>query len=365
MRKLFLCILLGYFCGIQLTQGASATLIQHVSTFSNYDGGQLGNPYFISLPNVTGRGNTLVLGISYPYAAGRTVAVSDDKSNAWVLGPTTPANPTDGQKVSRLYYALNVAPGTQKITVTFDATLYNFQAVISEFYNVATVAAADGGSGNSASSAPSVNAGSFTTATAGDLIYSYAFNTHPTDSVMSFTAGTGFTLLSADVQFGWVAQYAIQPAAGAINPPVTVAGGTDPFNAVGLALKSASAGSPPSPGIRIVHVCHVFSFRGIPLQFPSTGNLLVCNTAFPPLYINVSAMATTPSNTWVKAPAPQQESAPQIWYAANANTSPDLRLTPTISQPGISLVLYDVTGAAILPYDAAAGDYFGRASQHG
>jgi hypothetical protein len=328
-------------------------MIQHVSTFSNYDSSQAGNPYFISLPNRTGSGNVLVLGISYPFAAGRTVTVSDDKTNVWTPGPVTPSNPTDGQIVSRLYYALNVAPGTQKITITFDGLLYNFQAVVTEFYNVATVAAADGSSGNSDSSAPSVEGSDIVTSASGDLIYVYAFDTHPTDTLTGFTATPGFTLLSADVQLGWVAEYGIQTNAGPINPATTVTGGTDPFNAVALALKSASAGTSPSSGIRIVHICHELTRRDIQFQFPSSGNLIVCNTAFVQVQIDVTDMASVPTNNWIKAEP--SEWAAQIWYAPNANTSPDLRISCNETWFGASFVLYDIAGADISPYDSAAG----------
>jgi hypothetical protein len=166
------------------------------------------------------------------------VTISDDKSNAWTPGPTTPQNPTNGQMVSSLYYALNVTAGTQKIRVTFDGLVFNFQAVVSEFYNVATVAAADGSGGSAVSSTATVSTGSFATTTSGDLVYSYAFDTDNTNAATTFTAGSGFTLLSADLQLGSVAQYAVQQAAGAINPTVTVTGGANPFNAVGLALKA-------------------------------------------------------------------------------------------------------------------------------
>jgi hypothetical protein len=334
------------------------TLIQHVATATNRDSLQNGNPYYISLPNRTGAGNALIIAVSYPFAAGRTVVINDDNSNTWVLGATTPANPANNQIVSRIYYALNVAAGTQKVTVSFDAPLFGFQANVSEFYNVATVSAADGNSGNAASSAPSVTAGSLTTTGTGDLVYSYAFDTNNTESITGFTAGAGFNLLSADVLLGSVSQYAVQTSPGSINPAVTVSGGnSNSFNAVALALRSAAAGTPPPPGIRIVHVYHAFDNRaGVGLQFPSTGNLLVGNTAFSEQQVNISSISSTPSNTWAKL---QHGNGPQMWYAANAATGQNLRITPTMLQyPGVTFVFYDVAGAATSPYDSVAGTPF-------
>jgi hypothetical protein len=340
--------------GIQLCNGApSATMIQHVSTFSNFDPSLIGNPYFVSLPNPTGAGNALVLGVSYPFATGRAVTVSDDQTNVWTLEATTPSDPTDGQMVSCLYCALNVAPGTQKITITFDDLLYNFQAVVTEFYNVATVAAVDGSSGNSDSSAPIVDGGSLVTSADGDLIYFYGFNTYPTSTLTGFTPAPGFTLLSADVELGWLAQYGIQTNAGGIVPAVTVADSADPFNAVTLALKSANAGTSPNPGIRIVRVCHEMTLLDMPIQFPSSGNLIACNAAYTPVQNDVTITASDPANTWVKvSPSPF---AAQMSYAPNANTSPDLRISCQVDWFGASLVLYDITGADVSPYDDGAG----------
>jgi chitodextrinase len=337
---------------------STPTFIQHVTTATNTDTLQSGNPFYISLPNQTGAGNALIIGITYPHAAGRTVNVSDDKSNTWVLGATTPANPSNNQLVSRIYYALNVSGGTQKITVAFDAPLFNFQANVSEFYHVATVAAADGSSGNSASSAPSVTAGTLTSTTAGDLIYVYGFDTHNTESITGFTGGPGFTLLSADILLGSVSQYAVQTSAGSITPGLTVTGGnSNSFNAAALALKPGPAGTAPAPGIRIVRVYHVFDDRaGAALQFPSSGNLLVVNTAFSESQVNISTISSSPSNTWAKL---QHGEGPQMWYAAHATTGVNLRITPTMLQyPGVSFVLYDVEGAANSPYDSVAGTPF-------
>jgi chitodextrinase len=337
---------------------SAPTFIQHVTTATNPDALQSGNPFYISMPNRTGAGNALIIGITYPHAAGRTVTISDDKSNTWVLGATTPSNPTSNQLVSRIYYALNVAGGTQKITVTFDAPLFNFQANVGEFYHVAAVAAADGNSGNSASSAPSVTAGTLTSTASGDLIYFYGFDTHNTGSITGFTAGAGFTLLSADVLLGSVSQYMVQTSPGSITPGVTVTGGSsNSFNGVALALKPGPGGTAPAPGIRIVHVYHAFDDRpGVGLQFPSSGNLLVVNTAFAEGQVNISTISSSPSNAWSKL---QHNEGPQMWYAANAATGTGLKITPTMLQyPGVSFVLYDVTGAATSPYDSVAGTPF-------
>lgn len=308
----------------------------------------LGNPYFISLPNKTKSGNALVLGLSYA-GVNHAGTISDDKSNSWRLATSV----TDGQHTTAIFYALNIAGGTQRITVTFDTAVYNFQAMASEFYNVALSNALDG-TASGTGMAPTVSASSMTTSTAGDLIYSYGFDTNVDNTVSGFTPDTGATLLGADIQQGLIAQYSVQSQAGSVQPKFGVTGGSNSFNVAAIALKPAAAGSAPS-GIRIVHVYHVLYYRfGESLQFPATGDLLVCATAFAPSQVNITSMSTNLANTWIRALSAQTE-APQIWYAPNASTNSSMRISPGASGYAVSLVFYDVAGAATNPYDTAAG----------
>lgn len=186
-----------------------------------------------------------------------------------------------------LYYALNVAGGTQKVTVTFgglSGTPGRAQGVISEFYNIAPVAAGDGSGG----SASSRTVGPPTTATDGDLIYHWgAALSNATDEGATYngtliTAGNGFTLLSADLQVGSADQFQVQPTAGPVSP-VFSASGNSTWGSLVLALKSASAGTVPAAGIRVVHAQYTLlaashsqnRTANTVIQFPSSGNLLV------------------------------------------------------------------------------------------
>jgi hypothetical protein len=122
-----------------------------------------------------------------------------------------------------------------------------------------------------------------------------------------------------------------------------------------MALKPGAAGTPPPAGIRIVHVYHVRYRTGAALQFPSTGNLLVAMASVGTDTSAVSGMTTDLANLWIKTTVPQASTEAQIWYAANALTGPNLRITPTVSLPSVSMVFYDIAGAAASPYDDAAG----------
>ena len=305
LRHLLSTLLLSAFFGIAMYGQTTPTLVQHVAT--GMDRWPVTN-LRIPLPNPTGSGNALILGIQF-HSSGSISSVTDDKSNRWVAGPTV-ANSSASQSMS-LYYALNVKGGTQNITVTFSglgSTNGYPQAVISEFYNVAQVSAVDGSSGSATARA----AGSITTTTAGDLIYHWGVDFSDTNADggayngSGITAGSGFTLLSADLQVGSADQYEVQSSAGSINPTFSATGSAT-WGSLALALKSANAGTPPPSGIRIVHIQHTLlnSVRAqgrpnpVVMQFPSSGNLLVG------LYNSadclISGISDSGHNTWVSA----------------------------------------------------------------
>ena len=328
------------------------TLIQHVTTSSNYDPTELGNNFRVHLADPALANNCIILGIRYPDAPGRTVTITDDRGNAWLSGPTVSIF---GIR-SRIFYVTGVVAGTRDITVTFDKALSGFQAQISEFYNVAVNFAVDGGSGTATSANPAITAGNVTTTMPGDLIYNYVTTNDFGAPITAITAGPGFTLLSADRLRGSAAQYAVQSDPGVINPAMTVTSLRGSMNSLTIALKAATAGTAPAPGIRVVHVYHGY-WLGNPakLQFPSTGNLLVLATSFGTGNSNISSIASTPSNTWTKVTlAPVSATDPQMLYAANATTGPDLEFAITASLKFVQFVMYDVTGASPVPFDGAA-----------
>ena len=344
------------------TAAGTPTLVQHVAT--GMDRYPVTN-FKIPLPNPAGAGNALILGIQF-HSSGSISSVADDRGNTWVAGPTV-TNSNASQRMS-LYYALNVIGGTQKITVTFSglgSTNAYPQAVVSEFYNVAEVSAADGSSG----SATSRSAGAITTTAAGDLIYHWGVDFSDTNvnggayNGSGITAGAGFTLLSADLQVGSADQYQVQSSAGSVNATFTATGAAT-WGSLALALKSASAGTPPPPGIRIVHIQHTLlnSVRAqgranpVVMQFPSSGNLLV--GLFNSADALVSSVSDSAHNTWVSAGSTTGGGgnvAAQIMYAANAATGPTLSgITVALNgttQGDDVFNLYDITGAATSPFD--------------
>jgi hypothetical protein len=324
----------------------------------------------ITLPNPAGAGNALILGVQFNNA----VAVSsivDNKGNTWIAGPT--ALNSNTSQVMSLYYALGAKSGTQQIVVHFTGSSSSNeypQGVVSEFYNVATLSALDG-SGSSSSS----RTDSLTTTTAGDLIYQWGIDFSDTNSNggnyngTNITAGPGFTLLSADLQVGSADQYQVQSTKGTVAATFT-ASGSATWGSLALALKSASAGTAPPPGIRIVHIqhtllCSVYSGQNRPrpivMQFPSSGNLLVAS--FNSGDVTVAGVSDAAGNTWsvpssAVTPGGGDVTPAQIVYAANAVTSSTLsgitaKLTGTTTTDCM-FILYDLSGASTSPFDNAA-----------
>jgi len=348
--------------GTPLHAATTPVLVQHVSTSTNQS--ERGNKFVIKLPNAALAGNCLILTLTYAQSAARTVTITDNiGTNTWINGPTT----SSGALTTSLYYVLGVEAGTQTITVTFDAALRNFQAVVSEFYNVATANAIDGSVGTSVAIAPGVAAGSLTPSSDGDLVYQYAIDLAKgtlggSDPNTGITAGTSFTLLSACRELGAVAQYRVQASHAAINPKLTVSGNTDHFNTVAIALKSAAAGSAPPPGIRIVHKYDLLPTLPATLQFPSSGNLLVVGFTVTTDQVHVSSVTDSLGNAYTN---PLSVGNPQMFYAASANSDPTLTITIVASGssgPRQDVTMYDVVGAAPAPYDKSVSAWGGMAA---
>jgi chitodextrinase len=351
----------------EVATAGTPTLVQHVATAMEQ------NPvttFTIPLPNAAGSGNALILGVQYQ-SSGSVTSVTDNGGNNWVLGPTE----TNYDQTMALYYALNVAGGTQTIRIAFTGNPIDVQAEASEFYNVAATSPLDGSSGSNSST----TAGEMTTSAAGDLIYEWGADLSDSNesggaynATTSIAAGEGFTLLSADLQVGAADQFEVQPEGGPVTPTFTAPGASG-WGSLAIALESAPTGTPPPPGIRIVHVQHTLldsiTVQGRPapavIQFPSSGNLLV--GLYNGAQCFISSIADSAGNAWnISAPIATfygvaEGGCPggaQVVYVPNAVTGPTLsNITVTLSGQETSgddmFDLFDVTGAASAAFDKA------------
>jgi hypothetical protein len=341
------------------TPGTPTFAGNHVSGSSTQ--GNAVTSYILRLPNQTQAGNCIIVGFQYSATSGVTASVSDDRGNTY----SAPISHSDGNQVVNLSYALNVAPGTQTITIRFPGGAASYvSGLASEFYNVATSNAIDGSSGNGGNGT-AVTAGSLSPTASGNLVYQYAVQDSTSDRMLSWTQGANpWTLLSADVFDSAVAQYQVQASAAPINPTLTMAP-SQSFNSVAISLKSASAGSAPPPGIRVIRVQHMslppYASSPVHLQFPCTGNLIVVAWIGVANH-DVTGITDGYGNSYTPTGAALGQGTSgdnQIFYAAAARTGSDM-MGPNITTTGTDIsgstaVLFDVAGASSSPYDSLAG----------
>jgi hypothetical protein len=299
------------------------------------------------------------------YTSTRTITVSDDKGNTWTTGPHVDF--VANTETTTIFYALGAAAGTQRITVHFDASIFNVHATVSEWYDIATVAAANGSSAAFDVGSP-VSPGSFTPgnndANGGNLIYHYAIAIpgagslgNLSSAVSSITTGTGFTLASANRQLASISQYAIQTTAAAINPTLTVAPGGDSFNTIAIAFKAAAAGTAPAThGIRVQNMQHTFHpWPGSStVNLPSSGNLLALTAAVNTGQDAITGVTDSNGNAWTMV-AGESPDSPQFWYAVNATPSSDLTVSFNVgNNTALIVIAWDIAGAATAPFDKFA-----------
>lgn len=339
---------------------ATPTLIQHVTgpTVSNLGA----DSYKLQLPNPTLSGNCVIVAVTT--GSSNTISVSDDKSNSY-----TSVTSVTGNQFCQVFTALNVTAGATVITCSFNATQNDVQALASEFNNIATSSAGDG-SHTASGTATAVAAGSFTTTTAGDLIYHVGWQDSGGITTTSVTQGTSpFKLISVDLQNTGIgsmaAQYQIQASAGAINASYTQAPSAH-FDTIAIALKNASAGSTPAAGIRIVSAYHstINGSNTTPWkhQWPTTGNLLVAAILSIDA-VTITSLTDGNSNTWTLAgTALSNPGSGQLRFAyvvgptvSTTMTGPTVNFTGSNSS-GDTIVFYDITGAATSPFDSTAGN---------
>jgi hypothetical protein len=320
------------------------------------------------LPNGTQAGNALVAACYW--RGSTTFAISDDKSNTWsVIKSVYDSTNNRNVEVAR---ALNVTAGTQAITATMGTADGKQRCHVSEWYNIAT-SSADDGNGGRATTGTSICTGSWSTTTANDLIIfaGYLDDEPGLSAPMTWTAGSGFTLLEANgISYG-AAQFQVRSATGSWSPCITSSYNATGALAVAMALKSATAGSAPAAGIHVNRI-HSFGFgttsliTGIPItaafQIPSSGNL-VAISYLSATGLKIQSLSSSPSNTWSSSPGCVDDSPMAasycLWYAGNASTSAAMTVSITLPRALTTadffmLTAWDVSGAATAPFDKSA-----------
>lgn len=348
--------------------GALPALVQHVSGSSTRNNG-FSSPfcYHYQLPNPTTAGNSVVVG--FTFNGNPAPSVTDDKNNRYAIE----ANHFDNGNTQSIAIAaaFNVAAGARSINLCFSSNPGGFvQPTATEFANIIAI---DGPGTGAHGTGNSVSAGGMNPSSSGDLVYQVVSSISVRQP--SFTAGiqsgVSWSLLSADLMDGFAAQSGVYNSTAAINPTIGM-GTNQKWVSAAVLLKPGTSGGVPS-GIRIVHLIHenipTHASAGgsdnpfpnpLPLQFSSSGNLLVAMIGGGNPTNAVISIADTNNNLWMQAGSTQVIAANdtvQAYFAANATTSANLALLLHWSSSGgdFSVFFYDVVGAAPSPLDVAVG----------
>jgi len=332
--------------------------------------GQAGTDFKFSLPNPCQQHNCLELTMIYQSGIAAPT-ITDNLGNTWPSTPTVSADGGAGGNVLEKRILKNINAGQGIFHVVFVSPgAFPFQYTITEWCNVDTVSPVNGTASAASITGPSLATGSFTPpanndANGGNLI-SASFGLNQGTSgfgVTSWVTGGSFALLASDNWNGAVqtlpqaSEYLVQAAQAAINPGMTSTGSnTDLYNAVAVALKVASAGSPkPAAGSGKIWIDRVYHFStlgsSIPLvvKAPLTGNLHLIDS---PVGNGWTPVVDSGSGSWIKRGG---SGSSAIWESANRAADPNFTLTITLNNPsGQSFRIFDVSNAAVSPFEVFA-----------
>jgi hypothetical protein len=294
-----------------------------------------------------------------------TVTITDNKGNTWTAGPLV--RDTTNVQSGEAFFCSGCISGTQIISATISA-LSNFVTMwAEEFNNIATSSALDCSHG-AFTSGTSIQPGSCTTGTSGDLIVQWATCDSGCSSDLSgtFSAQSGFTLASAATLKSDInaVQYGVQSSAGAINPTITSPASIG-YISIQMAFKAAAAGTAPA-SFRINSVGHRNTkdetAASRKFQFPCSGNLLAIasanGTGSPSRHI--TAVTDSNGNTWAQPTGSPFDdggnNTVQLWYAAGATCSGSEQITLTLTGSdatgnGETYMMFDISGASSSPFD--------------
>lgn len=290
-------------------------------------------------------GNIGIVPFIYSSSPTPTIGVTDDKSDTYsCVAPSSASS----SLVVDICYAPNLIAGAHNVDVSFAAANTHVAAKVSMAYNVATSSPLDTSNSCVGTSSTTVNCANVTTGFANDYIYVAVCRTG-TPVATSFTAGSGYTLGTTDIQGGCATEYGVATSAGSVTPSMTMSPASTYIEYV-LAFKAATAGVAPSGFYqdRLLSWSTQSGVSGnVSLQFPTSGNLLVAmesgNT------IDTTSI-TDSGNTWSLAGTDNNTNS-TAYYVPNASADSSGLLTMNTTGTGDSTYqLYSFTGAIADPY---------------
>jgi hypothetical protein len=170
----------------------------------------------ITMPAAQTAGNLNVVAVMWGDTTSTVSSVTDSKGNVYALalGPTKATGLT-----SAIYYAKNIAAGSNTVTVTFNQPASFPNVNVMEYSGLSTTSPLDVASG-ATGSGTSASSGSVTTTSANELIIGAG---NPTSTFTA--AGTGFSNRIIN-SFGGISEDKVVSSTGSYNATATLTSGT-------------------------------------------------------------------------------------------------------------------------------------------
>ena len=255
-------------------------------------------------------------------------SVTDSKGNTYALaaGPTKATGLT-----SALYYAKNIAAGTNTVTVKFSATAHSPNVNVLEYSGLDTtnpldVMASATGSGTTA------NSGSATTTSANDLIVGAG-----NPSTVFSAAGAGFSSRMINA-FGGISEDKIVSSTGSYNATATMSSGTWVMQMAAFRGVGQGTTPPPSPTVTSIAPVSGSTAGGTAVAISGTGFLVgatvsLGGTAATGVTVvsSTSITATTPAHAAGAADVVVTNSGGQSGTLAGGFTYTASNPAPTVS----------------------------------
>jgi hypothetical protein len=345
------------------------TIVSHVSESNSRSAG-VSSPwqFYFHLADPATSGNAIIAACQFQGNA--TLTITDNESDSYTNAEVY-YNAANNQSIV-IAESFNVAAGAYNLTATWNGNTSQFQCVSTQ---IADVTAADGPGTGNGGSGTSVTAGSMTPTVIGDLVYQVTASLSGTLTQSSFTAGSGFTLLSADTQDGMAVQAGVISSASAIDPTMTL-GTSATWMSAAVLLKSATAGGVPT-GMHVANEVHEnipYSINGggtgsgwpnpMTLQIPCVAGATIAAMMDGGAIVNVSTISgitDSNGNTWSQIALYTDSNEgiyAQAYYAENVtcpSNAETLTVTFTTNSGDNTIVFYVILGASANPLDTYSG----------
>lgn len=315
--------------------------------------------YCLPYAEPTLSGNIGIVSGHYANTTSVTVTATDDKSNSYTCVNGS-AKDTGTNEWPFICYSPNLTVGTHSVTVGFSSTaVTQVIANATTFAHIATSSPLDGSIGSCAgASSTTANCASVTATAANDLIYVIVCRAG-TPGTTSFTAGTGFTLSTADINDGCSVEYQVASGTGSITPSMTMATASTFIEIVAAFKQQASAGTLPTG----TYVRRIASWSSISEAAPHTYNFQIISTEkylqLDPSCGTIDAASISDSvNSWTSLGGSAFGSGPTLgaeFYSANATANPTGLISVTTqttangSTGDCTFTFYDVAGLPTSP----------------